>query len=191
MIILYFIQKKSKSNSDTISSADYALDDNELASLFNEKTKMIIINTPNNPMGKVYSRDELMKIADLCKRYNAICLSDEVTEWLVYDDTEYVRIASLPGMFERSITVGSGGKTFSVTGWKIGWAYGPANLLDNMQMVHQNCVYTCPTPIQVRKFSTPQFQNRIWTLIIQLYRLFTFVNSRRHSRLSLKKNWNV
>lgn len=112
-------------------------------------------------MGKIYSRDELMKIADFCKRYNAICLSDEVTEWLVYDDTEYVRIASLPGMFEMSITVGSGGKTFSVTGWKIGWAYGPANLLVNMQMVHQNCVYTCPTPIQVRKFSTHQFRNRI------------------------------
>lgn len=117
--------------------------------MFNEKTKMIIINTPNNPMGKVYSRDELTIIADLCKKFNAICVSDEVTEWLVYDDTEYVRIASLPGMFERSITVGSGGKTFSVTGWKIGWAYGPANLLVNLQMVHQNCVYTCPTPIQV------------------------------------------
>lgn len=141
---------------------------------------MIIINTPNNPIGKVFNRDELMKIADLCQKYNAICLSDEVTEWLVYDDTEYVRIASLPGMFERCITVGSGGKTFSVTGWKIGWAYGPANLLVNLQMVHQNCVYTCPTPIQVRfmrRFLIKTLRNSVNTYIELNFSPFFFVQS--------------
>ena len=68
---------------------------------------------------------------------------------MVYDGSEHVRICTLPDMWERTITIGSAGKTFSVTGWKIGWAYGPANLMINLQMVHQNCVYTCPTPIQV------------------------------------------
>lgn len=78
-----------------------------------------------------------------------LCISDEVYEWIVYDTNEHIRICTLPGMEERTITIGSVGKTFSVTGWKIGWAYGPANLINNLQIVHQNCVYTCPTPIQV------------------------------------------
>lgn len=94
-------------------------------------------------------REELTKIAELCQKYNVLCVSDEVYEWMIYDDNEHIRICTLPGMWERTITIGSAGKTFSVTGWKTGWAYGPANLMINLQMVHQNCVYTCPTPIQV------------------------------------------
>lgn len=133
-----------------VSSADWVLDDAELESLFNAKTKMIILNTPNNPLGKVFKREELTKIADLCKKHNVLCLSDEVYEWMVYDKNEHIRICTLPDMWERTITIGSAGKTFSVTGWKIGWAYGPANLLVNLQMVHQNSVYTNATPIQVR-----------------------------------------
>lgn len=104
-------------------------------------------------------RKELMKIADLCKKHNVLCVSDEVYEWMVYDGNEHVRmgkyseplalsprktltnkwnlfpIATLPGMWERTLTCGSAGKTFSVTGWKTGWAYGPANLMTNLQMV--------------------------------------------------------
>lgn len=94
--------------------------------------------------------EELTKIADLCKKHNVLCLSDEVYEWMVYDTNQHIRICTLPDMWERTITIGSAGKTFSVTGWKIGWAYGPANLLVNLQMVHQNSVYTNATPIQVR-----------------------------------------
>lgn len=149
------------------------LDDAELAAAFNEKTKMIIINTPHNPMGKVFNRfltldhfyicifkqankkksnflrEELEKIADLCKKHNVICVSDEVYEWLIYDDNKHVRMCTLPGMWERTITIGSAGKTFSVTGWKTGWAYGPAELMANLEMVHQYCVDTIPTLIQV------------------------------------------
>ena len=124
------------------------MDKDELTSLFNKNTKMIILNTPHNPLGKVFTLEELQMIADLCKKWNVLCVADEVYEWIVYKPNKHIRIATLPGMWERTITIGSAGKTFSVTGWKIGWAYGPANLIENLQIVHQNCVYTCSTPIQ-------------------------------------------
>lgn len=129
-------------------SSDWVLDPDELASKFNSKTKAIIINTPHNPLGKVFTEKELTMIADLCKKWNVLCISDEVYEHLVYKPYKHIRIATFPGMWERTITIGSAGKTFSVTGWKIGWAYGPANLMRNLMVVHQNCVYTCATPLQ-------------------------------------------
>ena len=116
--------------------------------MFNSKTKAIIYNNPNNPLGKVYSRDEIQMIADLCIKNNVLCISDDVYEHMVFDNAEMIRIATLPGMWERTVTIGSAGKTFSVTGWKLGWAVGPKHLIGNCQVVHQNCVYTCPTPIQ-------------------------------------------
>ncbi|KAL4714618.1 hypothetical protein ACJJTC_019681 [Scirpophaga incertulas] len=143
-----FIALKPKSHSENMTSADWVLDEKELVSLFNDKTKMLILNTPHNPLGKVFSQSELEMIANLCKKHNVLCLSDEVYEWMVYKPHKHIRIATLPGMWERTITVGSAGKTFSVTGWKIGWAYGPAELIRNLQVVHQNCVYTCVTPVQ-------------------------------------------
>ncbi|XP_026323345.1 kynurenine--oxoglutarate transaminase 3 [Hyposmocoma kahamanoa] len=133
---------------DGATSEDWDLDWDELASMFNKKTKIIILNTPHNPIGKVFSKEDLEKIANLCKKFNVLCLSDEVYEWIVYPPKQHIRIATLPDMWQRTITVGSAGKTFSVTGWKIGWAYGPAELIRNLQVVHQNCVYTCCTPIQ-------------------------------------------
>lgn len=148
-------------------SADWVLDKKELEEMFNSKTKIIILNTPNNPLGKIFTREELTFIADLCKKWNVLCISDEVYEWMVYKPQEHIRIgifneiiieidfllvlfiATLPGMWDRTITIGSAGKTFSVTGWKLGWAYGPQHLLVNLQLVHQNSVYTGCTPIQV------------------------------------------
>ncbi|CAH1175648.1 unnamed protein product [Phaedon cochleariae] len=129
-------------------TSDWVLDKDELENIFNEKTKMIIVNSPNNPLGKVFNEDELNHIADLCKKWNVLCISDEVYEWMVYEPNKHIRMATLPGMWERTITIGSAGKTFSVTGWKVGWAYGPANLMVNLQMIHQNSVYTGVTPIQ-------------------------------------------
>ncbi|KAJ0180954.1 hypothetical protein K1T71_003039 [Dendrolimus kikuchii] len=143
-----FIPLTPKKTSGDITSADWVLDEKELEKMFNSRTKMIILNTPHNPLGKVFTQRELELIADLCKKHNVLCLSDEVYEWMVYEPNKHIRIATLPGMWERTITVGSAGKTFSVTGWKIGWAYGPANLMRNLQVVHQNCVYTCCTPVQ-------------------------------------------
>ncbi|KAG5872517.1 hypothetical protein JTB14_026883 [Gonioctena quinquepunctata] len=153
-----FIPLRMKDVGDrTPTSADWVLDKKELESLFNEKTKMIVLNSPNNPMGKVFTLEEMTHIADLCKKWNVVCISDEVYEWLVYGSMKHIRIASLPGMWDRTITIGSAGKTFSITGWKTGWAYCPENLMVNLQMVHQNATYTGITPIQetiARAFET-------------------------------------
>ncbi|KAG7303913.1 hypothetical protein JYU34_010826 [Plutella xylostella] len=144
-----FIALKPRPNAgQNMSSADWVLDEAELASLFNSKTKMIILNTPHNPLGKVFTQAELTLIADLCKKHNVLCLSDEVYEWMVYAPHKHIRIATLSDMWSRTITVGSAGKSFSVTGWKLGWALAPAPLMRNLQVVHQNCVYTCCTPVQ-------------------------------------------
>ncbi|XP_076302425.1 kynurenine aminotransferase-like [Lasioglossum baleicum] len=143
-----FIALKPKSTNGPLSSADWIFDRQELESLFNKKTKGIIINTPHNPVGKVFTLDELQFIANLAIKWNTLVISDEVYEWLVYEPYKHIRIATLPDMYERTITIGSAGKTFSVTGWKLGWAYGPANLLYNLQIIHQNSVYTCNTPVQ-------------------------------------------
>lgn len=132
----------------TITSADWYLDPEELSSKFNSKTKAIIINTPNNPIGKIFTREELQMIADLCIKHDTLCFSDEVYEWLVYRGHQHIKIATLPGMWDRTITVGSAGKTFSVTGWKLGWSIGPAHLIKHLQTVMQNSMYTCPTPLQ-------------------------------------------
>uniref|UniRef100_A0A8C3WWZ0 Kynurenine--oxoglutarate transaminase 3 n=2 Tax=Catagonus wagneri TaxID=51154 RepID=A0A8C3WWZ0_9CETA len=130
------------------SSSEWTLDPQELASKFNSKTKAIILNTPHNPLGKVYTREELHVIADLCIQHDTLCISDEVYEWLVYPGKKHLKIATFPGMWERTITVGSAGKTFSVTGWKLGWSIGPKHLIKHLQTVQQNSIYTCPTPLQ-------------------------------------------
>jgi len=130
------------------SSADWVLDPQEFESLFNPKTKAIIFNNPNNPLGKVYQKHEIEMVADLCKKHNVLVISDDVYEHMVFEGSEMLRMATFPDMWERTITIGSAGKTFSVTGWKLGWAFGPDYLIRNCQVAHQNCVYACPTPIQ-------------------------------------------
>ena len=139
------------------SSADWSLDPDELAKAFTSKTKAIVVNTPNNPLGKIYSREELQMIADLCKKHNTIAIMDEVYEWMTYTGEKHIRMATLPDMWDRTITIGSAGKTFSVTGWKIGWSVGPAHLLAGPKVVHQHSVYTCTTPVQVCTVSNSVF----------------------------------
>ncbi|XP_017652441.1 kynurenine--oxoglutarate transaminase 3 isoform X2 [Nannospalax galili] len=144
-----FIPLRSKPTSGTKwSSSDWTFERQELESKFSSKTKAIILNTPHNPMGKVYTKEELQVIADLCIKHDTLCISDEVYEWLVYTGNKHLKIATFPGMWERTITIGSAGKTFSVTGWKLGWTIGPNHLIKHLQTVQQNTVYTCATPLQ-------------------------------------------
>lgn len=131
-----------------LSSGDWVLSAEELASKITARTKAIVINTPNNPIGKVYKTEELQMIADLCIKHDLLCISDEVYEWLTYDGAKHVKIASLPGMWERTVTVGSAGKTFSATGWKVGWAMGSGQVIKHMKTIHQNTVYHCATAAQ-------------------------------------------
>ncbi|XP_064396076.1 kynurenine--oxoglutarate transaminase 3-like isoform X2 [Halichondria panicea] len=129
-------------------SKDWAVDIQELEAAVSKNTKMLVINTPNNPFGKVFSREELEELADVCRRHDLLCVSDEVYEWLVYPGSQHIKIATLPGMWERTITIGSAGKTFHATGWKTGWSIGPANLLKPMSVCQNNTAYTMVTPIQ-------------------------------------------
>lgn len=133
---------------DASNSANWVLDDNELRESFNKRTKAIIIHTPNSPTGKVFAEAELQIIATLCHKWDVVCISDESYEWFVIPPNKHARICTLPSMWERTLTVGSAGKTFFTTGWKTGWAYGPIHLMRNVFFVHQNCIRTHCTPIQ-------------------------------------------
>ncbi|KAI0235356.1 Kynurenine--oxoglutarate transaminase 3, partial [Lamellibrachia satsuma] len=133
---------------DSLSSADWKLDPEELASKFTEKTKAIFLNNPNNPVGKVYTLSELQMVAELCKKHDVVVFADDVYEWLVYGSNKHIKIATLPGMWERTITIGSAGKVFGTTGWKLGWSIGPAHLIHHLQAMHQNSDYTSSTPLQ-------------------------------------------
>jgi aspartate/methionine/tyrosine aminotransferase len=126
----------------------WVFDPAEMEAAFTDRTKLVFLNTPQNPTGKVFSRQELEQIADLSIRHDAIVVSDEVYDRMVFDGLEHIRIASLPGMWERTVTLGSAGKTFSVTGWKIGWAVAPPALSEALRKVHQWVPYAVTTPLQ-------------------------------------------
>jgi len=127
---------------------DWSFDPDELAQAFNSRTRVIIINTPHNPTGKVFTRDELRVIANLCAAHDVVAITDEVYEHILYDDAIHTRLATLPGMRERALTISSLGKTFSVTGWKIGWAIGPAALVHAANQAHQFITYAVAAPLQ-------------------------------------------
>ncbi|MCC6456720.1 MAG: aminotransferase class I/II-fold pyridoxal phosphate-dependent enzyme [Caldilineaceae bacterium] len=134
-------------------ASEWWLDMDELAAAFSPRTRLLVLNTPMNPIGKIFSRTELAQIAALVQQHDVLVLSDEVYEWMVYPEpdgapVEHVRLATLPGMWERTLTLGSAGKTFSVTGWKIGWAIGPAPLVHAVLMAHQWIPFTVATPLQ-------------------------------------------
>ncbi len=126
----------------------WSLDEDELRAAFARSPKLILVNTPHNPTGKVFARAELELIAELCREYDVLALCDEVYDRLVFDDAAHVSLAELPSMWERSLSLNSIGKTFSVTGWKVGWAVGPAQLNHALRMVHQWATFTTATPLQ-------------------------------------------
>lgn len=129
-------------------SSELEIDWAELESKFTAKTKMLVLNNPHNPTGKLFTREELERVAALAIKHNILVLADEVYEWLAYPPGQTIRMATLPGMWERTISIGSAGKTFSVTGWKLGWAIAAKPLMQQLHFAHQNCVYTCPTTVQ-------------------------------------------
>ncbi|XP_049511687.1 kynurenine aminotransferase-like isoform X3 [Dermacentor silvarum] len=135
-------------NKDQITSSDWLLDMEDLASKFNSRTKMIILNTPHNLLGKVFSRGELEMISRLCIKHNVICVMDEAYEWIIFEGATHSRMNTLSGMWERTITIGSVAPTFGVFGWKIGWAYGPRSLLRGLRLVHQNFLALVSTLLQ-------------------------------------------
>lgn len=125
----------------------WAFDPAELRAAFNEKTRAIMVNTPHNPTGKVFSRAELDLIAQLCVEHDVVAVADEVYDRMVYT-SEHVPIATLPRMWERTVTINSTGKTFSMTGWKIGYTIAPPALTDAVRRVHQWTTFAIATPFQ-------------------------------------------
>jgi len=127
---------------------DWQFDPQELRAAFAQRPKLILVNTPHNPTGKVFSRAELELIAALCQEYGVLAISDEVYDRMLYDDAVHVSLALLPGMWDRTLTLNSAGKTFSVTGWKIGYAVGAASLNHALRQAHQWVTFASATPFQ-------------------------------------------
>ncbi|MGD9987214.1 pyridoxal phosphate-dependent aminotransferase [Pseudonocardia sp.] len=126
---------------------DFAFDPDELRAAFSSRTRMVLLNSPHNPTGAVFDREQLQLIADLATEHDAIVVSDEVYEHMTFD-VAHIPIATLPGMAGRTLTISSAGKTFSVTGWKIGWIHGPSELVAATRAVKQFLSYTAGAPLQ-------------------------------------------
>jgi aspartate/methionine/tyrosine aminotransferase len=132
----------------TLHSPDWHFDPDELAAAFNEKTKAIIINTPNNPTGKVFRREELETIATLCRKWDAIAISDEIYEHIIYDGLQHIPIATIEGMADRTVTINGLSKTYSVTGWRVGWTISPPSLTGAIRKVHDFLTVGAAAPLQ-------------------------------------------
>lgn len=128
--------------------SDYSLDPVKLESAFNENTRAIIVNTPHNPTGRVFTRAELEAIARLCQKYNVVAITDEIYEHITYDEHVHIPLASIPGMAERTITISGFGKTFAMTGWRLGYACAPDFLSKALRTMHDFMTICAPAPLQ-------------------------------------------
>lgn len=131
----------------TLKPPDFALDLDALRSAFGPKTRAVLINTPHNPSGRVFDREELEEVARLCIEHDVIAICDEVYEEILFEG-EHLRLATFPGMAERTVTLSSVGKTYSLTGWKVGWAVAVPPLTQGVRAAHQYMTFTTPTPVQ-------------------------------------------
>ena len=131
----------------TLHPPDYAFDPDQLRAVITPRTRVLILNSPHNPTGKVFDRDELALVADVCVEHDLVAVTDEVYEHLVFEG-EHVPLASFPGMRDRTVTISSAGKTFSFTGWKIGWACASPPLLDAVKTAKQFLTYVNGAPFQ-------------------------------------------
>jgi aminotransferase len=132
----------------TVETGRWSFDRDELRAAFSNRTRAIVINTPNNPTGKVFTRDELEFIARLCQEWGAIAITDEIYEHILYDGRRHVAMASLDGMADRTVTINSMSKTFSVTGWRVGWAVAPPDITGAIRKVHDFLTVGAAAPLQ-------------------------------------------
>ena len=128
--------------------SEWTFDEKELRLAFAKHTKAIILNTPNNPTGKVFTRAELELIRDLCLEFDVLAITDEIYEHILYDGTEHISMASLEGMRDRTVTINGMSKTYSVTGWRVGWAVAPEKLTNAIRKVHDFLTVGAPAPLQ-------------------------------------------
>ena len=130
------------------SDGEWTFDEKELRQAFDKHTKAIILNTPNNPTGKVFTKTELELIRDLCVKYDVLAITDEIYEHILYDDTQHISMVSLDGMRDRTVTINGMSKTYSVTGWRVGWAVAPEKITNAIRKVHDFLTVGAPAPLQ-------------------------------------------
>jgi aspartate/methionine/tyrosine aminotransferase len=147
---------------------DWSFDPDELHGAFSARTRAIVVNTPHNPTGKVYTREELELIASLCQEHDAVAITDEIYEHLVYEG-EHVSIATLPGMAERTITISGASKTYSITGWRIGWLVAPASLTGGIRKVHDFLTVGAAHPLQIAVASALRFPAAFYDGLLEAY----------------------
>ncbi|WP_296828059.1 pyridoxal phosphate-dependent aminotransferase [uncultured Megasphaera sp.] len=149
---------------------DYTFDGDELEAAFKEGPKAIFICNPSNPCGKVFSREELLTIAALAEKYDAFAVIDEVYEHIVYEPTEYTYFSTLPGMYERTICCGSLSKTYSITGWRLGYIFAPPAVTDAIKKLHVYLTISAPSPLQEAAVTGLHFGLEYYRGLRELYR---------------------
>jgi aminotransferase len=149
---------------------DWSIDFDQLRAAFSKRTRAIILNTPNNPTGKVFTRKELEFIAGLCQEFDAYALADEIYEYIIYTDEPHVSIGSLPGMAERTVTISGLSKTFSITGWRLGYCIAPADVTRGIRKVHDFMTVGAPHPLQVAAATALGFPQSYYDKLREDYR---------------------
>ena len=150
---------------------EWTFDEKELRAAFHRNTKAVILNTPNNPTGKVFTRAELELIRNLCVEFDVLAITDEIYEHILYDGTEHISMASLDGMRERTVTINGMSKTYSVTGWRVGWAVGPETITNAIRKVHDFLTVGAPAPLQEAGAAALNLPAEYYTRLAEGYRV--------------------
>jgi N-succinyldiaminopimelate aminotransferase len=176
----------------TLRFPEFTFDPAELRRAFSPRTRLLILNNPHNPGGRVFLREELKEIASLCQLHGVLCLADEVYEHLVYEG-EHLSIATLPGMRERTLTLSSLSKTFSLTGWRIGWAVADRPLASALRLVHQFATFSAPTPLQIAAAHVLAADPTYYEELAALYRQKRdfLVETLLHAGFSVRPPWGT
>jgi aspartate/methionine/tyrosine aminotransferase len=153
----------------TMHQPGFTFDERELRAAFNSRTRLIFINTPHNPTGRVFTRSELELVAKLCQEWGVIAVTDEIYEYILYDGRDHISLGSLPGMEDRTVTTSGLGKTYSLTGWRIGWAVAHPHLTQRIRKVHDYFTICAPAPLQAAGIAALDLPDSYYTEMRQKY----------------------
>lgn len=154
----------------TLEAPDFTFDPDELRKAFGPRTRAIILNSPGNPTGKVFNRAELQVIADLCQEFDTLCITDEIYEHIIFNGIEHVPMATIPGMYDRTVTISGLSKTFSVTGWRLGYLMAPPPLSDAIRKVHDFLTVGAPAPLQEAGATAIEQGDAYYPELVDMYR---------------------
>lgn len=148
---------------------DFHFNPDDLRAAFSERTKAIIINTPHNPSGKVFTREELELVSELCNKYDALVVTDEIYEHILYDEAKHISPASIPGLENRTITISGMSKTYSATGWRIGYTIAPEHISNAIRKVHDFLTVGAPAPLQEAGVTAMRMPQEYYTKLAKFY----------------------